>query len=80
MKTKVGTILEDEVVRQLRQFSAKENRSISEVIEEALRKYFAGGLKPRDQRLLAVEKLCSAPFKLSSEELEEIIDEDYYGQ
>jgi galactose-1-phosphate uridylyltransferase len=79
MKTKVGTVLETEVVKQLRQFSAKENKSISEIIEEALKKYFTIGANPREQRLQAVEKLCSAPFNVNKDELDEIMSEDYYG-
>ena len=79
MKTKVGTVLETEVVNQLRQFSAKENKSISEIIEEALKKYFSGGVRTRDQRLQAVDRLCSAPFSVSRDELDEIMNEDYFG-
>lgn len=79
MKTKVGTVLETKVVEQLRQFSAKENKPISEIIEDALKRYFTVGANPREHRLQAVEKLCSAPFNVNKDDLDEIMNEDYYG-
>jgi len=39
MKRKVGTVLDEEVFRAVKVLAARENRPLSEVIEEALRDY-----------------------------------------
>ncbi len=80
MKTKVGTVLEKEVVRQLRQRAAKEGRSMNEIISDALTNYFRVSDKPAEQRREAVKRLCSKPFQLSPRELNEILEEDYFEQ
>lgn len=80
MKTKIGTIIDEEVLRKLKEYSVKENRSISDVIQDALTNFFRGDLKPREMRIQTVERLCSKPFNLPIEELNEIIEEDYYDQ
>lgn len=80
MKTKVGTVIEEEILRKLKEYSARENRSISDVIEVALSNYFRGELKPRELRLQAVDRLCTKPFNLTFDEMNELIEEDYYGQ
>ncbi len=80
MKTKIGTVIEEDIIRKLKEYSARENRSISEVIESALLSFFQSETKPRELRLQAVEQLCSKPFNLSPEDLKEIVEEDYYRQ
>ncbi len=80
MKTKVGTVLEEEVVQRLREQSAKEGRSMNEIIYDALVHYFQKGQKQREMRRAAVERLCSRPFQLSTQELNEILEEDYFEQ
>lgn len=80
MKTKVGTVLDKEVVQQLRERAAKEGRSMNEIIYDALIQYFQTSAKRGDQRRAAVERLCSRPFRLSLQELNEILEEDYFEQ
>ncbi|MGH7494346.1 MAG: hypothetical protein ACREOO_18395 [bacterium] len=75
MKTKIGTLIEEDIVRMLKERAARDNRSISDVIQDALLHYFQMGTKRRDIRLAAVERLCSRPFDLTSHELQEIMDE-----
>ena len=80
MKTKVGTVLDKEVVQQLRERAAKEGRSMNEIIYDALTRYFQSSSQMSDERRAAVERLCSRPFQLSIQELNEIIEEDYFDQ
>ena len=80
MKTKVGTVLDKEIVQQLRERAAKEGRSMNEIICDALIQYFQTGAKRSDQRRAVVERLCSKPFRLSLQELNEILEEDYFEQ
>jgi hypothetical protein len=80
MKTKLGTVLEDEVFKELKAKADKEGRAISEIIQDALLRYFHASPKEASVRLAAVDKLCSRPFNLSPQELAEILEEDYYEQ
>ena len=80
MKTKVGTVLDKEIVQKLREQSAKEGRSMNEIIYDALVHYFQSGQKQNELRKAAVERLCSRPFRLTVEELNEILEEDYFEQ
>jgi hypothetical protein len=80
MKTKIGTILEDDVVQKLKECAVKERRPINEIIQEALTRYLACGPIQRDLRKSAVVHFCSKPFNLSANEVREIVEEDYYEQ
>jgi len=81
MKTKIGTILEEEVAQKLKEFSARWGRPISEIIQEAVITYMqVGNSRKQELRLAAVKRLCSKPFNLSRSEWKEIMEEDYYEQ
>jgi predicted transcriptional regulator len=80
MKTKIGTILEDDVIQKLKERAMKEKRPISEIIQEAVSRYLAGGSENREIRKSAVGHFCSRPFKLSASEVREIVEEDYFNQ
>jgi hypothetical protein len=73
-------VLEDEVFKELKTKADKEGRAISEIIQDALLRYFHASPKEASVRLSAVDKLCSRPFNLSPQELAEILEEDYYEQ
>ena len=79
-KIKVGTVLDKEILWQLKERAAKEGRSISDLINNALQKYFQNIKMHRDARRAAVEQLCSKPFHLSVRELNEILRENYFDQ
>ena len=79
-KVKIGTILEDDVVRRLKERSLQERRPQNEIIQEALSRYLSSGSRERELRKAAVSHFCSRPFKLSSREIHDIMEEDYYEQ
>jgi hypothetical protein len=81
MKTKIGTIMEEDVVERLREFSVRRGRSISDVIQDAVITYMqGGGDRKKELHLAALKRLCSKPFNLSPEAWKEIMEEDYYEQ
>jgi len=80
MKTKIGTVIEEDIFKKLKEYSSRENRSISEVIESALANYLKGEQKNSDLRTKAVERFCSNPFKLSDDDWTEIMELDVYEQ
>jgi len=79
MKRKVGTVLDEEVLQAVKVLAAREDRRLSEVIEEALREYLqrrqlrlrGEGLVRRSQGAIA------APGELVQEILAE---EDFLGE
>ncbi len=80
MKVKIGTILDEDIVQQLRELAAKERRSMNAIINDALMLFFHSRKKTRERRRMAVERLCSRPFNISSSEVNEILQEDYFEQ
>jgi hypothetical protein len=81
MKAKIGTVLEEDVFKKLKEFSAKRGRPINEIIQEALVTYMqVGADRNRQLRLAAVKRLCSRPFNISPDDWKAIMEEDYYEQ
>ena len=78
MKTKLVTMLEENLLLELRARAANEGRSIGNIIQDALLRYFHSSRKEAALRLAAVERLCSRPFNLSPQELGEIVEMDYH--
>lgn len=71
MKRKVGTVLDEEILRAAKILAARENRRLSEVIEEALREY----LKRKQLRVGAVRRSKGA-LPAPSELVQEILAEE----
>ena len=80
MKTKISIILEDDVVQKLKDRAIKKRKPISKIIDDALSWYLTSGSIQREIRQSAVAHLCSRPFKLSANEMREIMESDYYEQ
>ncbi len=79
-KVKVGTVLHKETLQRLKELAAREGRPISELIEEAVRKYERGEALERELRLKAFEQFRSIRFNISDEDFKAIMEEDYYDQ
>lgn len=79
-KEKVGTILDRNIVKKIKDRSHKEGRSISEIIQDAILKYDELEPTKLELRIAAVNRFCSKPFNLKQNELEELLTEDYYEQ
>jgi hypothetical protein len=79
-KEKVGTILDKNIVKKIKDRSHKEGRSISEIIQDAILKYEDIVPTRLELRNAAVARFCSKPFNLTQNDLEELLIEDYYEQ
>jgi len=80
MKTKIVTMLDEELVQQLKDRSVREDRSISDIVQDALRDYLQADLRQRELRIAAVDSFCSSPFQLSGLEIQQILAQEYYEQ
>ena len=79
-KEKIGTILDKSIVKKIKDRSHKEGRSISEIIQDAILKYDELEPTKLELRKAAVSRFCSKPFNLSSDEMEKLLNKDYYEQ
>ena len=78
-KAKIGTILARDILQLVKERSLKEGRTISDIIEDALMKYNQSDPVKSEIRKKAVERFCSKPFNLNISELNDLLNEDYYG-
>jgi len=77
-KEKVGTVLDRDLLRKIKERSAREGRTISDIIQDALIKYNDTDTTKSELRRAAVNRFCSKPFNLNTREINEILNEDIY--
>ncbi|NUM72432.1 MAG: hypothetical protein HUU43_16425 [Ignavibacteriaceae bacterium] len=77
-KEKLGTILDKDVIRLIKERALKENKTISEIIQDSVLNHSDTETFSMEIRKQALERFCSKPFSLSKNEIEEILNEDYY--
>ncbi|OIO18557.1 MAG: hypothetical protein AUJ54_07715 [Ignavibacteria bacterium CG1_02_37_35] len=77
-KEKVGTVLDREILRKVKERSAREGRTISDIIQDALLKYNDTDSTKSELRKSAVTRFCSKPFNLNMREMNELLSEDIY--
>jgi metal-responsive CopG/Arc/MetJ family transcriptional regulator len=77
-KEKVGTVIDRDLLRKIKERSAREGRTISDIIQEALIKYNDTDTTKSELRKAAVMRFCSKPFNLNTKEINELLNEDIY--
>jgi predicted transcriptional regulator of viral defense system len=68
MKKKIGTALEAKIVREVKVFAARRDKTFADVLQEALDGYLTGD-EPYQDALRAADKFCSHRTSLSLEEI-----------
>ncbi len=79
MKRKVGTLIEEKVMRQAKRRAAEEGRSLSHVIQEALLHYLAETETRPDNREHAYHAFCDRPLKLKPDQFRKVLEEDQWN-
>jgi len=79
-RIKVGTILDEDVVKILKERAYREGKTISDVVKEAVISYNRTEPVRAKLRAEAAKRLISSPFGVSIEQLNQDIEEDYYDQ
>ena len=77
-KEKIGTVLDRDILRKIKERSVRERRTISDIIQDALIKYNDTDTTKVELRRAAVTRFCSKPFNLNTLELNELLSEDIY--
>ena len=76
MKQKIGTVLEEDVLRRAKRRAADESRPLSDVIQDALERYLSEGVPQPARRDAAYQLFCERPMLLASEQLKTVLEHD----
>jgi len=76
MKQKVGTLLEEDVIRRAKRRAADENRPLSDVIQDALERYLSEGMAEPARRESAYQLFCERPMRLAPGQLKAVLEHD----
>ncbi len=76
MKQKIGTVLEQDVLRRAKRRAADESRPLSDVIQDALERYLSQGVPQPARRDAAYQLFCERPMLLVPEQLKTVLEHD----
>jgi hypothetical protein len=76
MKQKIGTLIEEDVMRLAKRRAAEEGRPLSDLIQDALVQYLSPGAASAKEREMAYHLFCERPFKLTPEQFRDLLEED----
>lgn len=76
MKRKVGTLLDEELVKEVRRVAAEDGKRISDVFAEAITSYLAERHPGRQRALRAFRVFCENPMPIAPTDLQIILDDD----
>ncbi|MBW1895893.1 MAG: hypothetical protein JRI47_02435 [Deltaproteobacteria bacterium] len=76
MKRKIGTLIEEEVIKLAKHKAADEGRPLSDLIQDALVSYLSKGVPKPRERDAAYQIFCERPLKVSREQFQQIFEED----
>jgi hypothetical protein len=76
MKRKVGTLIEEDVMKLARRRAAEEDRPLSDLIQDALVAYLSRKTPDPEKRERAYRTFCEEPIRITRDQFEEILRED----
>lgn len=76
MKRKIGTLIEEEVIKLVKHRATDEGRPLSDLIQDALVSYLSKSVPKPKEREAAYQIFCERPIKLSNGQFREILEED----
>ena len=80
MKVKIGTQIEEQIYQDLKVVAAREKVPISELIQSAVAAYLSRQAR-KDERRSGLQRFLDAPpMRISDEDLQVILEADYYEQ
>jgi len=79
MKRKIGTVLDDDMFIELKTRAAKDNRSISDLIHDALARFLHDDPEQSDRRQ-AMDLVVNPPLRVDREIMRQVMEEDFYEQ
>jgi hypothetical protein len=78
MKQKIGTLIEEDIMRLAKRKAAEERRSLSDLIQDALTQYLRKDAATPKERKMAFHLFCERPMKITPEQLRYVLEEDMW--
>jgi len=78
MKQKIGTLIEEDIMRLAKRRAADERRPLSDLIQDALVQYLRKDAATPKDRKIAYRLFCEQPMKIPSEQLRYLLEEDMW--
>jgi hypothetical protein len=78
MKQKIGTLIEEDVMRLAKRRAAEEGRPLSDLIQDALVQYLRKDAATPKERKMAYHLFCERPMKIPPDELRHVLKEDMW--
>jgi hypothetical protein len=78
MKQKIGTLIEEDIMRLAKRRAAEERRPLSDLIQDALVHYLRKDAATPKDRKIAYHLFCEQPMKMPSEQLRYLLEEDMW--
>jgi hypothetical protein len=76
MKRKVGTLIDEEVIRHAKRRAAEEGRPLNDVIQDTLVSYLSDKAPDPKKRETAYQAFCGQPMRISKKQFKETLEED----
>ena len=76
MKRKVGTLIEEDIIRLAKRRAVEENRPLSDLIQDALVTYLSNKIPDPERREAAYRIFCEQPIRITKKQFDEILKED----
>jgi hypothetical protein len=76
MKRKIGTLIEEEVIKLAKRRAMEEGRPLSDLIQDALISYLNDRLPDPRKREEAYQLFCERPIRISKDQFRGILRED----
>ena len=76
MKRKVGTLIDEEVIKLAKHRALEEGRPLSDVIQDAIVTYLSNRMPDPKKRESAYHLFCERPMRLSQKQFREVLEED----
>ena len=80
MKRKVGTLIEEDVIKLAKRRAVEENRPLSDLIQDALVAYLRNKVPEPRIREAAYRAYCEHPIRLSRKQFKEVLKEDAWDR
>ncbi len=76
MKHKIGTLIDEEIIKLAKRRAAEEGRPLNDLIQDALTSYLKRNVSDTHKREAAYRLFCERPIRLSSAQFEQVLEED----
>ena len=78
MKQKISIFIDEEILRLAKKRAEKEQRTLSDLIQESLMKHLRRDAATPKERKMAYQLFCERPMKVPQKQLRFILNEDMW--